>query len=237
MESCTRRGLSPSRGTLGPLKISPESSKTSCSCNHFSMPFWITFESILPPNLPPKILWNVSKVDAKRHSILDSMFGSIFNRLLLPTWTSWTQFGNSGLAPNAFVHGFWEIDFLVPFGYQLGSILAPKNPPNLYQKSIPRGIQKNDWFLDRYVLKLAPFGDQNCDPRTIQDGPRMPPRRSQDATKTDEEPQASNSIDVSSDPGRYPIAQCDGVPTLALDFRSCWPHFGTILGAKFALMN
>ena len=45
-----------------------------------------------------------------------------------------------------------------------------------------------DFWID-FLLKLAPFWDPSWDPRAAQDGPRTPPRRSQDATKTAQEPQ------------------------------------------------
>ena len=90
------------------------------------MPFWIDFWSILPSNLFPKILWNVSKIDAKMHSILDSMFGSIFGSFLLPIWIPWTQFGTSGLVPNAFFRVFWEIDVWSHVGANLVTFWHPK---------------------------------------------------------------------------------------------------------------
>ena len=136
------------------------------------MPFRIVFWSVLPPNLPPKIHWNVSKIDAKMHSILDFMFGSIFGWFLLPTWTPWTQFGTSGLAPNAFFRVFWDIDVWSHFGANLAPFWHPKST----QKSIPRGIQKMiDFWID-FLPKLAPFWDPSWDPRAAQDGPKTPPK-------------------------------------------------------------
>ena len=40
----------------------------------FSLPFLIVFGSVFHPNLAPKIDQNRSKIDAKMHSILDSIF-------------------------------------------------------------------------------------------------------------------------------------------------------------------
>ena len=45
----------------------------------FSMPSWINFWSIFSPNLCSKINQNRSKIDAKMHPILDSIFRSIFH--------------------------------------------------------------------------------------------------------------------------------------------------------------
>ena len=73
----------------------------------------------------------------------------------------------------------------------------------------------------------APKTRQNLS-RILPGRSKMAPRRFQDATKTAQEPQ-------DPDPRGYPIARSDGVPALALDFRSLWAHFGTIVGAKFAL--
>ena len=109
------------------------------------------------------------------HSILDSMFGSIFGWFVLPTWIPWTQFGTSGLAPNAFFRVFWEIDVWSHFGANLAHF-GIQNPPKSMKKSIPRGIQKMiDFWID-FLLKLAPFWDPSWDPRAAQDGPKTPPR-------------------------------------------------------------
>ena len=155
------------------------------------MPFWIDFWSILPPNLSPKIHWNVSKIDAKMHSILDSMFGSIFGWFLLPTWIPWTQFVTSRLAPNAFFVFSDKSMFdpiLVPTWLHFGT----QNPPKSTQKSIPRGIQKMiDFWID-FLPKLAPFWDPSWDPRAAQDGPKTPPktlpRRHQDSPRATRAP-------------------------------------------------
>ena len=155
------------------------------------MPFWIDFWSILPPNLPPKIHWNVSKIDAKMHSILDFMFGSIFGWFLLPTWTPWTQFGTSGLAPNTFFRVFWDIEIWSHFGANLAPFWDPKSI-KIHEKSIPRGIQQMIDFRIDFLAKLAPFWDPSWDPRAAQDGPKTPPktlpRRHQDSPRATRAP-------------------------------------------------
>ena len=47
-----------------------------------------------------------------------------------------------------------------------------------------------DFWID-FLPKLAPCWDPSWDPRAAPDGPKTPPRRSQDATKTAQEPQES----------------------------------------------
>ena len=149
------------------------------------------------------------------HSILDSIFGSIFGWFLLPTWTPWTQFGTSGLAPNTFFRVFWDIDVWSHFGANLAPFWH-QNPPKSTQKSIPRGIQKIiDFWID-FLPKLAPFWDPSWDPRAAQDGPKTPPRHSQDATKTAQEPQEHPRSKF----GPFLVPKSDGVPPPGLDFRS-----------------
>ena len=153
------------------------------------------------------------------HHILDSIFRSMFDRFLLPTWTPWTQFGISGLTPNAFFRVFWEIDFWSHFGATLVPFWHPK-PPKSIQKSIPRGIQKMINFCIDLLLQLAPFWDPSWDPRAAQDGPKTPPRRSQDATKTAQEPQEHPRSKF----GPFLVPKSDGVPpSLASMFKVFGP--------------
>ena len=122
------------------------------------------------------------------HFILDYIFGLMSGRFLLPTWTPWTQFGTSGLAPNAFFRVFWEINFWSHFGTNLAPFWHPRSNkihPKIDYKKHPKMI---DFWID-CLPKLAPFWDPSWDPRAAQDGPKTPPRRSQDATKTGQEPQ------------------------------------------------
>ena len=139
------------------------------------MPFWIDFWSILPPNLPPKIHWNVSKIDAKMHSILDSMFGSIFGWFLLPTWIPWTQFGTSGLAPNAFFRVFWEIEIWSHFGANLAPFWDPKSI-KIHEKIDSKRHPKNDRYLDRFFGQVGSI----LGPKL---GPKSRSRRSQNASQ------------------------------------------------------
>ena len=111
----------------------------------FSMPFLKPLGSIFPPNLPPKIHQNPSKIDAKMPSQVDLIFWSIFVRILLPTSTPRTQFGTSGLAPNAIFHIFWELNFWCDFGANM--------PPFSLQKStkiLPKIDPKMHQFFDRF---------------------------------------------------------------------------------------
>ena len=55
------------------------------------MPFLNPLGSIFPPNLPPKIHQNPSKIDAKMPSQVDSIFWSFFDGFLLPTSTPRTS--------------------------------------------------------------------------------------------------------------------------------------------------
>ena len=181
------------------------------------MPFWIDFWSILPPNLPPKIHWNVSKIDAKMHSILDSMFGSIFGWFWLPTWIPWAQFGTSGLVPNAFFRVFWEIDVWSYFGANLAPFWHPKST-KIHAKIDSKRHPKNDRFLDRFFAqvgsilgpKLGPKSrsrrSQNASPKLFQ--------TFQDATKTAQEPQEHPRSKF----GPFLIPKSDGVPPRASIF-------------------
>ena len=117
------------------------------------------------------------------HSILDSMFGSIFGWFLLPTWIPWTQFGTSGLAPNAFFRVFWEVVIWSHFGANLAPFGDPKSI-KIYEKIDSKRHPKNDRLLDRFLIKLAPFWDQSWDPRAAQDGPKTPPQNFFKLSKT-----------------------------------------------------
>ena len=90
------------------------------------MPFWIDFGSVFPPNLEPKIQENRSKIDAEMASHVDLIFGSIFSRFWLPTWTLRTSFGASGLAPNGFFRIFRKPHIGCDFGANLAPFWLPK---------------------------------------------------------------------------------------------------------------
>ena len=111
----------------------------------FWMPFWIDFGSVFPPNLEPKIQENRSKIDAEMASHVDLIFGSIFPRFLLPTWTLRTSFGASGLAPN----GFFRIFRKPHIGCDFGANLAPFSFPKS-MKIHPKIDPKMDQFCDRF---------------------------------------------------------------------------------------
>ena len=76
-----------------------------------------------------------------------------------------------------------------------------------------------DFWID-FLPKLAPFWDPGWDPRAAQDGPKTTPRRSQDATKTAQEPQEHPRSNFSPTQPRL---------------SSFLAHFNSIFGAKFAL--
>ena len=118
---------------------------------------------------------------------------------------------------------------LVPTWLHFGT----QNPPKSTQKSIPRGIQKMiDFWID-FLPKLAPCWDPSWDPRAAQDGPKTPPRRSQDATKTAQEPQEHPRSKF----GPFLVPKSDGVPPPWPRFSKFLAHFNSIFGAKFALGN
>ena len=71
-----------------------------------------------------------------------------------------------------------------------------------------------DFWID-FLPKLAPFWDPSWDPRAAQDGPKTPPRRSQDATKTAQEPQEHPRSKF----GPFLVPKSDGVPPPGLDFK------------------
>ena len=129
-------------GLRFPLRLFCQSRCSSFS-HRFSMPFLIDFWSILHPNLALKIDQNRSKIDAKMHSILDFTFGSIFGWCLVPTWTPWTEFGTSGLVPNAFFRVFWELDVWSHFGANLAPFWLPKST-KLQPKIDSKRHSKND---------------------------------------------------------------------------------------------
>ena len=118
------------------------------------------------------------------HSILDSMLGSIFGWFLLPTWTPWTQFGTSGLAPNAFFPVFWEIDIWSHFGANLAPFWHPKST-KIHAKIDSKRHPKNDRFPDRFFAqvgsilgpKLGPKSRSRRSQNVPQDTPKTPPRQ------------------------------------------------------------
>ena len=176
-------------GSKTPPKTFQNHWKIVSFLNPFSNAFLDRFLVHFASQLASKIHWNVSKIDAKMHSILDFMFGSIFGWILLPTWIPWSQFGTSGLAPNAFFRVFVFSEksmfdpILVPTWLHFGS----QKPLKSTQKSIPRGIQKMIDFWINFLPKLAPFWDPSWNPRAAQDGPKTAPktfpRRHQDSPR------------------------------------------------------
>ena len=118
------------------------------------------------------------------HSILDSIFGSIFQWFLLPTWIPWTQFGTSGLAPNAFFRVFWEIDVWSHFGANLAPFWDSKSI-KIHEKIDSKRHPKNDRFLDRFFAqvgsilgpKLGPKSRSRQSQNAPQDIPKTPPRQ------------------------------------------------------------
>ena len=140
-----------------------------------------------------------------------------FFRFLLPTWTPWTQFGTSGLAPNAFFRVFWEIDVWSHLGANLAPFWLPKSTkiqPKIDSKRHP----KNDRFLHRFFAEVGSI----LGPKL---GPKSRSRRSQnaspnfflifqDATKTAQEPQEHPRSKF----GPFLVPKSDGVPPRASIF-------------------
>ena len=199
------------------------------------MPFWIDFWFILPPNLRPKIHWNVSKIDAKMHSILDSMFGSIFGWFLFPTWIPWTQFGTSGLAPNAFFRVFWEIDVWSHFGANLAPFWNLKST-KIHEKIDSKRHPKNDWFLDRFFAQvgsiLGPKLGHKSRSRRSQNASPKPFQTFQDATRTAQEPQEHPRSKFGPFLSQSPMGYPPGPR-----FSRFLARLNSNFGAKFALGN
>ena len=97
------------------------------------------------------------------HSILDSIFGSIFGRFLLPTSTPESQLNASRLAFSWFSAFKVDINFGSHFGTNLGPFLVSKkhsNPPkNRFQETSEKMI---DFGMDFLVI-LAPFWHPSWD--------------------------------------------------------------------------
>ena len=166
------------------------------------------------------------------HSILDSMFGSIFGWFLLPTWTPWTQFGTSGLAPNAFFRVFWDIDVWSHFGANLAPFGHPKST-KIYAKIDSKRHPKNDRFLDRFFAqvgsilgpKLGPKSRSRRSQNAPQDTPKTPPRQ----PKSHKSTQDRNLVHFwSQSPMGYPPQ-----PRFSMFLARLNSNFG----AKFALGN
>ena len=165
-------------------------------------------------------------------SILNSMFGSIFAWFWLPTWIPWTQFGTSGLAPNAFFRVFWEIDVWSHFGANLAPFWHPKSN-KIHPKIDSKKHPKNDRFLDRFFAQVGSILGPKLGPksrsRRAQNAPKTLPRRSQDSPRATRAPK----IEIWSIFG--PKVRWGTPP---------WPRFSKFLarlnsnfGAKFALEN
>ena len=141
-----------------------------------------------------------------------------FSWFLLPTWTPWTQFGTSGLAPNAFFRVFWEIDVWSHFGANLAPFWDPKST-KIHAKIDSKRHPKNDRLLDRFFAQVGSI----LGPKL---GPKSRSRRSQnaspnfclifqDATRTAQEPQEHPRSKFCP----FLVLKSDGVPPPGLDFQ------------------
>ena len=129
------------------------------------MPFWIDFCLIFQPKFPPKIHQNRSKIDAKMPSHVELVFGSIFCRILIPTWIPkstqiQTKWGLDGVPIlTSFLHRF------------LFDVYSEFRPPES-EKSSPRCsestiFQKSLFELDidfwSILVPSCPYvGTKNC---------------------------------------------------------------------------
>ena len=163
------------------------------------------------------------------HSILDSIFGSIFGWFWFPTWIPWTQFGTSGLAPNAFFLVFWEIEIGSHFGANLAPFWDPKSI-KIHEKIVSKRHPKNDRFLDRFFSSWLHFGTQVGTQEPLKTVPKRSPKTFSNfpsATKTAQEPQEHPGSEF----GPFLVPKSDGVPPRAsifevfssFKFKFCWP--------------
>ena len=151
----------------------------------FWMPFWIDFGFVFPFNLEPKIQENRSKIDAVMASHVELIFGSIFLRFLLSTWSLRPSFGASGLAPNGIFRIFRKNACRMRFWCQLGSIFLPQihqNPKKNRSQdasnfgSIFRQILHRCWldFRSQLGAMLATFSAQEPCKTGLNTRPKRP---------------------------------------------------------------
>ena len=119
-------------------------------------------------------------------SHVDLIFGSIFPRVLLPTWTLRTSFGASGLAPNGFFRIFRKPHIGCDFGANLAPFSSPKST-KIHQKIDPKMHQILDRFFNRFFIDVGSILEANLEPcwphfppKSRAKRPRHPPK----ATKT-----------------------------------------------------
>ena len=186
----------------------------------FWMPFWIDFGSVFPPNLEPKIQENRSKIDAEMASHVDLIFGSIFSRFLLPTWTLRTSFGASGLAPNGFFRIFRKPHIGCDFGANLAPFSLPKSM-KIHPKIDPKMDQFCDRFGDGFFIDLESILKANLGPCWPLKSIRNCPRRPQDAPKT----RLGAIVSIFRRPDRI-------LAPSWLDFGRFWASFLKVLGAQ-----
>ena len=116
-------------------------------------------------------------------SHVDLIFGSIFPRFLLPTWTLRTSFGASGLAPNGFFRIFRKPHIGCDFGANLAPFSLPKSM-KIHPKIDPKMDQFCDRFGDGFFIDLESILKANLGPCWPLKSIRNCPRRPQDAPKT-----------------------------------------------------
>ena len=196
------------------------------------MPFLIDVDSIFPPNLPPKIDSNPSKIDAK----MPSKVHSFFDRFLIdvcshlrPTepkesfksYRFWKYSCKIGLSKLTSIFD----SMLLPIWIYFGII----NPPKSNQRSIPRGIKKMiDFWID-FLFILVPF----CEPNWGHAGHFFIQN-----TGTLTKPWPFFVGLFFSFFGRFGAMLAPFGALLArswLDVRSLWFHFGFIFCTKLAL--
>ena len=132
-------------------------------CIVFSMPFWIDFWSILPPNMAPKIDQNRKKIDVRMHPILDSIFGSIFDWLSLPTCDPESQLNTSPLVFSWFFRFSGGFDFWSFFGANLPPFSFPKST-KIFSKIDFRRHRFFDRFWHRYLHRFGSILGSNLGP-------------------------------------------------------------------------
>ena len=111
----------------------------------------------MPPNLAPKIQQNRSKIDAKMHSILDSMF----NRFLADFYSQLRPPESQKSSPRCSESTIFQKialrnwhRFLIDFGANLAPFCLPK-PSKILPKIDPKMHQIFDRFLHRFFVHFS----------------------------------------------------------------------------------
>ena len=182
--------------------------------------FWNVFGSVFPRNLDPEIEQNRSNIDAEMASHVDLIFGSIFSRFWLPTWSLRTSFGASGLAPNGFFRIFRKPHIGCDFGVNLAAFSLPKSM-KIHPKNDPKMHQFCDRFGDGFFIDLESILKANLGTCWPLKSIRNCPRRPQDAPKT----RLGAIVSIFRRPDRI-------LAPSWLDFGRFWASFLKVLGAE-----